>query len=284
MLLLTGFDYDAGLQALAAFNRLIGQGAPAYPELFALRPNTGMASGLDLDGDGRRGGPGDAQGYGRFAGQGGMALLSRLPIDRDRVRDFSALLWRDLPAADLPRHPDGSPFPSAEAQAAQRLSTTGHWDVPVLLPDGTALHLLAWYASPPVFDGPEDRNGKRSADEARLWLHYLDGAFGPPPAPFVLLGDANLDPARGDGDRRLIARLLIDPRLTDPVPQGLKGSATADWPAPPGPMRVDYVLPSADLTVEGSGVFWPRQDAPDGPLVSGKDAPLHRLVWLDIGQ
>src|SRR5690606_27700461 len=123
-----------------------------------------------------------------------------------------------------------------------------HWDVPVRVPDGDTLHLLAWYASPPVFDGPEDRNGKRAADEARFWLHYLNGALGPPPeGPFVLLGDANLDPARGDGDHRAIARLLADPRLVDPRPQGAKGLATADWPEPPGPLRVDYVLPSSSL-------------------------------------
>src|SRR5690606_11091292 len=107
------------------------------------------------------------------AGAGGMAILSRLPILEAEVRDFFDLLWRDLPGADLPRRSDGSPFPSAEAQAVQRLSTTAHWDMPVRLPDGGTLHLLAWYASPPVFDGPEDRNGKRAAYEARFWLHYL---------------------------------------------------------------------------------------------------------------
>ncbi|MCR8724252.1 endonuclease/exonuclease/phosphatase family protein [Frigidibacter sp. ROC022] len=272
ILLLTGFDYDAGGVALAAFARLIGPGA--YPHRFALRPNTGWATGLDLDGDGRRGGPGDAQGYGAFAGQGGMALLSRLPLDNAAVQDLSTVLWRDLSGADLPRRPDGTPFPSDEALAVQRLSTTGHWVVPVLLPGGGRLDLLAFYASPPVFDGPEDRNGRRAADELRLWTAYLDGGFGGPPAPlFVVLGDANLDPGAGDGDHDAIARFLADPRLTDPHPRDAEGAlTTTDWPVPPGPLRVDYVLPSATLRVLGSGLG----------AATGGGGPLHRLVWVDV--
>lgn len=273
ILLLTGIDWDAGLATLAAFDRLVGQGTSAYPHRAAPRPNTGLMTDLDLDGDGRRRGAGDAQGYGRYPGQGGMAVLSRLPLDEAALRDFTAMLWRDLPGADLPRHKDGAPFPTAEAQAIQRLSTTGHWDLPVILPGGTRLHLLAWYASPPVFDGSEDRNGRRAADEARFWRLYLDGTFGPAPAAFVLLGDANLDPARGDGDRAAIAALLADPRLIDPQPKDAGGAtATADWPDPPGPLRVDYVLPAAGLRVLATGLS----------ESAGRDGPVHRLVWVDL--
>ena len=38
------------------------------------------------------------------------------------------------------------------------------------------LHLLAHHPTPPVFDGPEDRNGRRNHDEAALWTAWLDGA------------------------------------------------------------------------------------------------------------
>lgn len=272
VLLLLGFDYDASGAALDAFLSLIGSGA--YPYRFALRPNTGMASGLDLDGDGRTGGPGDAQGYGAFAGQGGMAVVSQLPLAGPEAIDLSAILWRDLPGADLPGHADGTPFPSAEALAVQRLSTTGHWDVPVILPDGARLHLLAFYASPPVFDGPEDRNGKRAADELRLWTAYLDGMLPdqPPQARFVILGASNIDPSAGDGHRAAMAAFLADPRWTDPLPADAAGrTATTDWTKAPGPLRVDYVLPSADLAVRGAGLA-PATD----------NGPLHRLVWVDI--
>ena len=94
VLLLTGFDYDLDAQALIALNTAIGrQGAP-YGFFFAKRPNTGFATGLDLDGDGQLGGPGDAQGYGRFAGEGGMAILSRLPVEAEAVQDFPAFCGR----------------------------------------------------------------------------------------------------------------------------------------------------------------------------------------------
>lgn len=307
VLLLTGIDYDARLAALRALAGKIGAEGVVYPHLFALRPNTGRATGLDLDGDGRRGGPGDSQGFGRFAGQEGMAILSRLPIAKDGVRDFSAFLWRDLPGAFLPEGPDG-PFPSAEALAVQRLSTTGHWAVPVMLPGGGALTLLAWHATPPVFDGPQDRNGRRNHDEAAFWALLIEGRIpgeAPPEAPFVLLGDANLDPEDGEGRREAIRALLAHPALQDPAPASAGGAAaalaqggpnrthsgaaaldTADWPEEgrrgpgPGNMRVDFVLPSSALEVRGAGVFWPVPGEAMAEVAAA--AARHRLVWVDI--
>lgn len=292
ILLLQNVDYDLDLAALTALRDRLAEHGPRYDHLFALRPNSGMATGLDMDGDGRRGGPGDAQGFGAFSGQGGLALLSRHPIARDAVQDFSALLWRDLPDALLPEE-NGAPFPSAEAQAIQRLSHTGHWVVPVLLPSGV-LHVLAFHATPPVFDGPQDVNGRRNHDEIRFWQLYLDGAFGPAPgARFVLLGDANLDPADSDGRRAAIRDLLADPRLQDPRPMrpgpvppapGKTGDPrlhSVDWPAPgPGGLRVSYVLPSRDLRVSGGAVHWPPEDTPEGDLAAR--ASPHRLVWVDL--
>ena len=145
ILLLTDIDWDLDGAALTALADRLAQEGLDYPHRLALRPNAGLASWLDLDGNGRTGEPRDAQGYGRFLGQGGMALLSRYPLGK--VRDLSDLLWRDLPGARLPRTGD-LPFPSEEAQAAQRLSSSGHWIVPVATP-GQALTLLAWAATPP---------------------------------------------------------------------------------------------------------------------------------------
>ena len=299
ILLLTGFDYDLDGTALAAFEARIAAIGQGYPHRFALRPNTGMATGIDLDGDGKAGGPRDAQGFGRFAGEGGMAILSRYEIAAGGVADLSDFLWRDLPGGLI----DGAGLSDA-ARAVQRLSTTGHWAVPVDLPGGRRLTLLAWYATPPVFDGPEDRNGRRNRDEAAFWLRYLDGALpmAPPDAPFVLLGDANLDPVDGDGRADALGALLADPRLTDPAQAsagaaraaaeqgganaGQKGDPardTADWPddpAGPGNLRVDYVLPSADLEVAGGGVWWPAPG--EAGAGAAAEASRHRLVWVDI--
>ena len=127
LLVLTDFDYDLDSIALRAFAALFD---PPYPYLFAARPNTGMPMGQDIDRNGRLGEPRDAQGYGLFNGQGGMAILSRLPIDAGGVTDLSALLWRDLPGADLPVL-DGGPFFAPAVLDVLRLSTTGHWIVPM---------------------------------------------------------------------------------------------------------------------------------------------------------
>ena len=295
IVLLQGIDYDHGGVTLAALAGALSRAGADYPFRFALRPNSGQRTGLDHDGDGRTDGARDAQGFGRYPGQGGMALLSRYPVETGGVRDFSGLLWADLPGAELPRA-DGTLFPGAALYAVQRLSSVGHWDVPVRVGERT-LHLLAFHATPPVFDGPEDRNGLRNRDELRLWARYLEGALPGPPPPgrgFVVLGDANLDPADGDGRSAAMAAFLSDPRLHDPLPRSAGGAAaanaahqgdpaldTADWDdAGPGNLRVDYVLPSADLTVAGAGVFWPA------PGAEGHEAALaasrHRLVWVDL--
>lgn len=289
ILLLTSFDYDLGGHALAAFADALEERDVRYPHRFAGPPNTGLATGLDLDGNGYLGDARDAQGYGAFRGQGGMAVLSRWPIVPEDLQDLTGLLWADLPGN---LRPTGTP-------GVQRLSTTAHWDLPVAAPGGR-VRLLAFHATPPVFDGPEDRNGRRNHDEARLWTLWLDGALGgdPPGGRFVILGDSNLDPEDGDGRPGAMASLLADPRIQDPRPAGAGGRAaaspgqagdpaldTVDWPEPsPGNLRVDYVLPSSDWGVVGAGVFWPAPDDPLAGLLGGRgdEVTRHRLVWVDL--
>jgi hypothetical protein len=276
VLAIQNFDYDLTAEALSILAK-----AADYPHYFALRPNAGMPTGLDMDGDGKLGGPADAQGYGRFSGHGGMAILSRYPILTDSVQDLSDLLWKDVPDALLPVTADG-PFPSADALAVQRLSTTGHWIVPIDVPKGQ-FDLMTFHASPPVFDGPEDRNGRRNHDEIRLWQQVLDGDIGTAPANrFVIAGDANLDPDDSDGIRSAIDNLLADMRLQEVRPTGAAGTDTVDWADPvPGNLRVDYVLPSIHWAVLDSGVMWPAADDPEARTVA--TASRHRLVWVDLG-
>lgn len=95
LLLLTDIDHDHDGVALAQLADMLAEAGAVYPHRITARPNSGMPTGLDLDGDRRLGGAGDAQGYGDFSGQGGMAVLSRLPVTLER--DFSGLLWADLP-------------------------------------------------------------------------------------------------------------------------------------------------------------------------------------------
>ncbi|MHA7887742.1 endonuclease/exonuclease/phosphatase family protein [Roseicyclus sp.] len=280
IVLLQGVDYDARGLALAALDaRLAAEGAD-YPHRLSLRPNTGRPTGHDLDGDGRSWRARDAHGYGFFNGQGGMALLSRHPIGA--VRDFSGLRWSELPGSAAP---DVLP---PEALGELRLASVAAWDVEIMLPGGP-LHLLALHATPPVFDGPEDRNGWRNHDELRFWQLYLEGwapaGVAPFAAPrFALIGTLNVDPMRGEGRRDALRALLDHPRLQDPAPRRpVGGTETADWPDPvPGDLRVDYILPAAGLQVVAAGVLWPEGDGSDPPLSVVAAASDHRLVWVDL--
>jgi hypothetical protein len=312
VLVIQKFDHDLRGRALDAFAALLAEDPDGvdYPHRFAPPVNAGVASGLDLDGDGEAAGWGDGLGWGKFTGHGGMAVLSRLPIDAAAARTFRALRWRDLPGAALPARPDGTPFLGPEAEAALPLSSRSHWDVPVVLPDGGRLHLLTAHPTPPLFDGPEGLNRLRNRDEVRFWIAYLDGAAlvddagraaGAPDAPLVLVGNLNLDPLDGQGEREAAQRLLAHPRLGDPAPASAGGAAaaarqgganarhlgdpaldTADWRDEPGPgnLRVSYVLPSVDLDVTGAGVLWPEDGEPLAAALA--EGTPHRLVWVDL--
>ena len=282
ILVLQGIDYDQDQVTLTALRDAIGDAGVSYPHMFARMPNAGLPSGADLDGDGRLGEPEDAHSYGWFAGEGGQAILSRFAIVAPDAQDFSAMLWSDMPKPLWPQE-------AMPGQTVQRLSSRGHWVVPIDL-GPTRLNLMTFHATTPVFDGPEDRNGRRNHDEIVFWQHYLDGGFGPiPEGPFVLAGNANLDPVDGEGRKAAILGLLNDPRLQDPRPRGPgapntpghQGDPTLDtvtWPQP-GNLRVSYLLPSADVTVTDAGVYWPL----NGPASEeATTASRHRLVWVDI--
>ncbi|WP_168222896.1 endonuclease/exonuclease/phosphatase family protein [Oceanicola sp. D3] len=286
VLLLTGMDMDREGATLAALTDRLSESGIAYPHSFTTMGNTGLRTGVDLDGDGRLEEPEDAQGFGRFPGEGSMAVLSRYPLAP--VQELTDLLWRDLPGGD-------PWFASDEAAAVQRLSSVAHWDVRVEAPGGP-LHLLAFSATPPVFDGEEDRNGRRAEDELRVWQVYLDGGLsGPPDGPAVIAGRINVDPVDGEG-RRTVLRAMRSGPLQDPAPEGPGGMAeadarhngppgqdTVDWDGP-GNLRVDYVLPQAGLEVAGAGVLWPVEGQPlNGlSLATARAASRHRLVWVDL--
>jgi endonuclease/exonuclease/phosphatase family metal-dependent hydrolase len=314
LLLLNEFDFDAEGRAADLFTRdYLGVaqdgGAPiAYPHRFLAPVNTGTPSGLDLDGDGRSEGPQDAWGYGNHPGQYGMLVLSRHPIDRDAVRTFQTLRWATMPGARRPMNPDGTPYQPDAIWQQLRLSSKSHWDVPVLAPQGR-LHFLVSHPTPPVFDGPENRNGLRNFDEIRLWAEYLSPGDKPwlcddagrcgglaPEARFVLAGDQNADPSDGEGERGAIAQWLehlrVDSRFVPTADGGARQAAeyaiarrgdprshTGDFGPRAGTLRIDYVLPSRGLAVRDGGVFWPISPPEH---VTWSEASDHHLVWLDL--
>ncbi len=328
ILLLNEFDYDPQGKALAIFVQHylgVGQHISGHPQgpaqpiryrwTYVAPVNTGVDSGLDLDGDGRLATPTDAFGYGRFPGQYAMAVLSQYPIQADQVRSFQKFLWKDMPGALLPKaggQTDGKAYYSAEVLARFRLSSKSHWDVPIQV-GSHRLHVLASHPTPPVFDGLEDRNGRRNHDEIRLWADYISsapqaaylyddrgrrGGLAKTPSEaqnslFVVMGDQNADPHDGDSTNKAIAQLLQHPLIhSKPTPKSqggveqsrLQGGANRQHKTDPatdtgafggrvGHLRLDYVLPSKTLRVLDSGVFWPRTDDPLFKLI-GSGEPV----------
>jgi hypothetical protein len=317
--LLNEFDFDAEGVALGGFvaNYLavgqLGEAPVDYPYRYASEVNTGVLSGVDLDGDGAISNGNDAFGWGRFPGQYGMAVLSRYPIDIEGVRTFTTFLWKDMPGALLPvDSTTEESFYSEDALAVFRLSSKSHWDVPIQI-DERVLHLLASHPTPPVFDGSEDRNGRRNHDEIRFWADYLStdragyiyddaGVTGGlhPGADFVIVGDLNADPFDGESVGHAVRMLLEHPRVAgDFTPFSDGGTAaanrqrrandshqgdpvfdTADFSdSGPGNLRTDYVLPSRTLAIDDGGVFWPVISDSESEWARASD---HHLVWIDL--
>ncbi len=165
------------------------------------------------------------------------------------------------------------------------------------------------------------------------YLYDDQGGTGglPAGAKFVIAGDYNADPLDGDSFKGLVAGVqynaigqlldnpLVNTSLTPSAPGGLdakdhpsnNGNAnlthlgeptqdTADFSdSAPGNLRVDYVLPSANLTLTGAGIFWPADPDRNAPNTTGelydlvgnfRDQNLyanypssdHKALWVDV--
>jgi len=316
VLLINEFDFDPNGTAAQLFqqNYLCVSQNGAVPVDYSYRyvaaSNTGIASGFDLDNNGTAvtnpdepGYGNDAFGFGNFPGQFGMVLYSKYPIDTNNVRTFQNFLWKDMPGAllpDDPNTPTANDWYSPAELEALRLSSKSHWDVPLNV-NGQIIHALVSHPTPPVFDGDEDRNGKRNHDEIRFWADYVtlgedsyiyddNDQFGglAPGTSFVIMGDQNADPFDGDSTNNAIRQLIDNPLInTSATPRSaggiqqaeLQGDAnethkgnptfdTADFAdSTPGNLRVDYVLPSNDLGIANAAVFWPKNNDPLFDLV-----------------
>ncbi len=275
---------------------------------FTPATNTGVHSGIDLDGSGtvdptippkttrqtqqQRSYGGDCFGFGGFPGQYGMALLvdPRLTINTDAVRTFQRFLWKDLPGAIAPTNPDGSNYYSDQAWDIFRLSSKTFADVPITLPSGAVLHALISHPTPPAFDGPEMRNKHRNRDEIKLIRAYIDGEGSlyddagvrgglAKDAPFVILGDLNADPVDGSSLGNPIGTYLLSSQQVAPdvEPRSCVGVERLDeMDTSSFRLRVDYVLPSSDCEVLDAGV-WRH-----GVLDEEGFASDHFPVWVDL--
>jgi hypothetical protein len=311
VVLINEFDFYEDGQAAELFRdnflEVSQNGAPPadYPYYFVAPSNTGIASGFDLNNFGgvvtTPGAPGygdDSFGFGAFPGQFGMVVYSKFPIDHRKARTFQKFLWKDMPGARLPNDP-ATPAPADWYSPAElnvfRLSSKSHWDVPIRIGRKT-VHFLTSHPTPPVFDGPEDRNGTRNADEIRFFADYVTPGRGgyiyddkgrrgglKRGSLFVIAGDQNSDPLDGDSIPGAIQQLLDNPRVNDGNAPSSSGAVeatllqrgandnhrsdpqfdTADFTdTAPGNLRADYVLPSRKIVIENSAVFWPLQRDP----------------------
>lgn len=279
-----------------------------YPYFYQGPVNTGVTVNSDSNNDAKSNQlPSDTHGFGYFIGHFGMVLLSKYPIDENAIRTFQKFKWHDMPNPLIPINPEtNQPWYTKETWQELRLSSKSHWDIPIKI-NGKTIHILASHPTPPVFDGPENRNGKRNHDEIRFWFDYINtkqGAYiyddnnlkGALMANqrFIIIGDQNASRVEGDAvitkNSQGIIALLNSDKIQDSLPSSIGGKKhsigningihhTAYWG-----MRADYVLPSTfGFIIKKSGVFWPQQDEDTYRLIKNRQASSdHRLVWVDV--
>jgi len=315
IILLNEFDRvdDTITNILYFINKYLGesqhnQQTINYPYFYQGSVNTGIKVNSDLNGDGNSSQlPFDTHGFGHFIGHFGMVLLSKYPIDESAIRTFQKFKWHDMPNALKPINPETNQlWYTDDTWKTLRLSSKSHWDIPIKI-NGEIVHILASHPTPPVFDGPENRNGNRNHDEIRFWFDYINNKQGDyiyddnhqkgalkVNQRFIIIGDQNASSIEGDAiltkTSQGITALLSSDKIQDSLPTSLGGQKhsngningihhTAYWG-----MRADYVLPSTfGFIIKKSGVFWPQQDEDTYRLIENRQASSdHRLVWVDV--
>ena len=318
VILLNEFDTDLSGVSYKSFqdNYLsVGQNGAdpiTFEHVYVAPSNTGVAAGVDLDNNGRIAGGNDAFGFGDYEGEYGMVLLSKYPIATDEVRTFQRFLWKDMSDSAMP-----TDFYSDEARNVFRLSSKSHWDVPVQIGEET-VHVLAAHPTPPVFDGPEDRNGRRNHDEIRFFADYVTpekseyiyddkGKTGglAAGAKFIIVGDYNADPFDGDSFDNAADQFVKHPLINNSITPKSNGAVedsategnrnnthigdpafdTSDFnPSSVGNLRVDYVLVAKTMGLKETAVFWPEQSNDLARLTPNfpNNVSDHRLVWADV--
>lgn len=207
------------------------------------------------------------------------------------------------------------------------LSSKNHADVPVRIKTDKGeevIHFLISHPTPPIFANAARHSVKRNRAEIAFWRDYI-GGLGymtddtgtkgglAKNAKFVIAGDLNADPLTGDGDRGAIQALLAHGRINQaatkgpliPVSEGgpewlNKGAEYQRNRARPHPARItsssalqlDHLIPSANLKVVKSGIFWPASVEAgyhlvycviDGkPEIAKGVSSDHRLIWVDL--
>ncbi|PFG45452.1 endonuclease/exonuclease/phosphatase family protein [Vibrio sp. ES.051] len=239
-------------------------------------------------------------------------------------KDMQGATIPTITICDDPRNPIpngmacGDEWYTSEEWAQVRLSSKNHVDAPIIIPTSKGdevVHLLMSHPTPPVFD--TGKNKAQNAAEVEFWHHYIQGKDYfyddagikgglPDGAKFVMMGDQNLDPVSGDGISAVMQALHNDPLVNQkvmngelyPTSFGAAEHAVDKMSTHPYPNRitstfglgVDYAMPSANLNVVNSGVYWAASyeegrklfnDSRIGKFGDGKSISSdHRLVWF----
>lgn len=311
--------------------------------------NTGKLSGYDLNKDGKvatdadKGSytyANDSWGFGQYHGQYAFALLSQYEIDHENTRTFQNFKWKDMPGEINPVvvDCDGNGLTCGDAWYSNTewenfpLSSKNHVDAPILIPqsDGSTetVHLLMSHPTPPIFNNAAMHNKIHNRAEIDFWVDYVEGGVQASYIyddsetsatasgglsdgdKFIVMGDLNADPLKGDGDLTAINALmdhdkvnrlatfgpLAPASLGGPECLALGECKEANWDTPnpdqvtsTSGLRLDHVIPSANLNITESGVHWPatfesgRLLVNDERVGNGKSKAIssdHRLVWI----
>jgi len=323
ILFIQELQYDPEGKHLQAFKEHyleVDQGKSSgifYPYCYHFPTNAGHLTGFDLNRDSNATGPYDAHGWGTFPDQFALAIFSKFPIDTSQIRTFKDMKWKDLPNPHRPSDPETNDhYWSQEAWNSILLSSKNHIDVPIAVGKDT-LHLIGAHPQGAGGDGPELRNTLKNFDEIKFLAHYISGtpfkddqgrtlAFDPTNY-FVVAGDLNSHPSlRGNLNDLAVEQLLNHPYLHPEATWGnfvpkSNGAIHPDAPSNSGTgkhfrtqftapsnfnqagVRIDYVLPSRNLEISGSGVFWPSPTEDHYELTKDNSAGSdHRLVYVDI--
>jgi 3-phytase len=283
VLLLSDIDYDGADRVRYRFRGdylTLSQagGVPIdYPNHFTGPVNTGVASGFDLNHDGKAiTTPGslqyaeDAIGFGEFPGQHGMMLLSKFPIDTKNIRTFTRFKWKNMPDAQLPTDASGKPYYDEAELKMLRLQTTDLWDVPIRIGDQT-VHVLVNRPTKVEADGPEHRKAKRNHDEIRFLCDYLSGA-GTDRGPAAYITDDENGKGGFDvtGGTHFV---IMGEETSDSMDALLKHPRVMA-----GPSGRPEVLVSRGMKIVGGNVISPP---PATQPVMGSTADQH-FVYLDV--
>ena len=311
-----------------------------YPQIQSYATNTGLATGMDLNNNGKTTDPEDAFGFGYYHGHYAFGLMSKYEIDKKNTRTFQNFLWKDMKEEDgqtpveipkVVREKDdqGNPLPdnlklgndwfTNDEWEKLKLSSKNHVDVPIIV-NGEPIHLLLSHPTPPVFDTFSDTNLIRNKYEVMFWKHYIEnpnwiyddngkrGGLDGANQKFIIMGDLNADNLNSNnnensriGIKALASSPLVNSEFATgskiPTSNGGMNEKNNNQHQKPEArtstfgLRVDWTLPSKNLEIENSGVYWQAEGEPGRKLFNDKRigqgwskwiSSDHRMVWVDL--